>query len=363
MRPILLCLALCACADTLAPSPVRGDPLAQRVFTTDEAAAIVELANSASLQVLDDEVPLDSRAAENLVERRPYATLDEVDAVPYVGPSALEAMAAYVAGPTGELGYDADEVAAALAVANTATETELDIDVALDARAAAGLVAEREAHGSFESLAAVDAVPYVGASALDKLVAYGLSAEAPAGGCLILSEVIEGSGMNNKAVELLNCGAAPLDLSRFGLCLVRNDDADCTLSDPLPAVSLDAGAVHVVCRTRGGTFNDPFDPLRDACETEMPGTLNMSGNDRIVVFEDLDHTTSCTSGDRVVDMLGRFGWAPSWEIWADMGLRRCNPTPWTDTGYYDTAAFFTEHPRSDLTDLGVRPSLDGCPSR
>jgi hypothetical protein len=56
------------------------------------ALGVLQVANEAALEVLDrtDAVGLSRRAAEQIVARRPFATLAELDAVPYVGPVALE---------------------------------------------------------------------------------------------------------------------------------------------------------------------------------------------------------------------------------------------------------------------------------
>ena len=65
-----------------------------------EALAILDAVNWASLQELDDEVRLDSRAAENILDARevaPIASLTELDAIPYVGESAFEKLRHYVA--------------------------------------------------------------------------------------------------------------------------------------------------------------------------------------------------------------------------------------------------------------------------
>lgn len=69
------------------------------------------------------------------------------------------------------LGIPAEIVDTMLHHANTLTEDELDIDVALDARAARNIVAYR-ANGPFLTLEELDAVPWVGPSAFQKLVAY-----------------------------------------------------------------------------------------------------------------------------------------------------------------------------------------------
>ena len=69
-------------------------------FTVAEAAAVVQLANSASVTTLDLDVGLDARAARGIVDRRPFSMVEQVAAVSYVGASALRSMIAYtVTGP------------------------------------------------------------------------------------------------------------------------------------------------------------------------------------------------------------------------------------------------------------------------
>ncbi|MCP4869115.1 MAG: hypothetical protein GY898_10410 [Proteobacteria bacterium] len=77
-------------AEDLVPS--GGDLLGvfdDVAFTVDEADAALALVNDADFTVLDDEVPLNRRAAENIVAARPIATLAFLEAVPQVGPSAM----------------------------------------------------------------------------------------------------------------------------------------------------------------------------------------------------------------------------------------------------------------------------------
>lgn len=62
------------------------------VATDGDAAIILDVANTASASVLDDDVGLSSRTVRNIVAARanaPFATLDDLDAVPYVGPISL----------------------------------------------------------------------------------------------------------------------------------------------------------------------------------------------------------------------------------------------------------------------------------
>ncbi len=72
--------------------PTGGDLLGvfdDVAFTVDEADAALALVNDATFAVLDDDVPLNRRAAENIVANRPLATLAFLEAVPQVGPAAM----------------------------------------------------------------------------------------------------------------------------------------------------------------------------------------------------------------------------------------------------------------------------------
>jgi hypothetical protein len=273
-------------------------------------------------------------------------------------------------------GLTAAEEAGVLLVANTASLRELDDEVPLDRRAATNIVRHRDGvdglagtvdDNPFDTLAELDAVPYVGPVALSRLLAYayaqGLVVEdetPPAAPCLIISEYLEGSGNNNKAVELFNCGSAPLERSDYGLCLVRNDDTDCTFSTTLLPGALAPGEVFTVCRTRGGTFNDPFPPVRDACQQEVGGVATFNGDDRLVVFRDVNRSGRWErAADAVMDMLGRFTWRPSTPIWADLVLRRCRLEPYDGTTFYQHTDWFTVHGRTAWEDLGRAP-VEGC---
>jgi hypothetical protein len=77
----------------LPPSPTLLEGVS---FTVAESAAVVALANTATLATLDREVPLDRRAAGNLVAGRPFTTLAEVARVRYVGPAALDRLRRHV---------------------------------------------------------------------------------------------------------------------------------------------------------------------------------------------------------------------------------------------------------------------------
>ena len=70
-------------------------------FTVAEAEAVVELANTAGPNTLDDNVALDSRAAESIVDARPVSSIYEISGLYYVGESALNKLKDYAEGEEG----------------------------------------------------------------------------------------------------------------------------------------------------------------------------------------------------------------------------------------------------------------------
>ena len=258
------------------------------------------------------------------------------------------------------------ETDAVLDLVNEASISVLDDDVALDKRAAENIVVHRNGADGvlgtadddlFGDLAELDAVPYVGPAALEALLAYAkANASAP---CLIISEYIEGQGMNNKALEIFNCGTAPLALEDYGICLVRNEATTCSVTEKLPPSTLAPGAVRTLCRTKGGTFNDPMQTIADHCEVEVPGVMTFNGDDRLGIFHDVDADGAFGSGDTITDMLGRFGYQPPVWTWQDLSLRRCSFAPTDGESFFDHEEHFTTHAWGHQQDFGVAP-VEGC---
>jgi hypothetical protein len=247
--------------------------------------------------------------------------------------------------------------AAILAVANEEPEDVLDVDVGLDSRAAANIVAERP----FATIAELDAVSWVGESALAAMLAW--SAAADDDSCLIISEVLEASGAYNKAVELTNCGERPARLADHGLCLVRNDDRACTRTATLADVELPPGETWVVCRSLRDHAADPYPWLVERCDEAHAGVVDFNGDDRVLVFRDADGDGAFDAdADTALDMLGRMAFRPTWMPWADVDLRRCDPTPYDGvTGtWYDEADFFEPFTRHAYDHLGVPPDSESC---
>jgi len=182
-RTVILSLcALTACGPQYV-SPELADAEAARSWSDGsvEADLILRAANELSFDELDVDASLDRRAAEGIVAARPFATLDTLDAVPYVGTSALDKLYDIGVERFGTEGLTPEEEdALILHIANSATFEVLDDDVGLDRRAAAGIVEQRP----FATVSDLDAVPYVGPSALADLLGYGIAtvwAVCPAG--------------------------------------------------------------------------------------------------------------------------------------------------------------------------------------
>jgi hypothetical protein len=146
-----------------------------------------------------------------------------------------------------------------------------------------------------------------------------------------------------------------------GLCLVRDGATGCTTASLLDEVTLPPGGVRVVCRTRGGTFNDPLTLLRDACQVERPGVMTFNGDDRLFLFSDDDDSGGHSPGDAVLDALGQLARRPDGLPWADRVLRRCRLEPSDGRASWHHLGWFTQHARSAVEDLGRPPTADGCP--
>lgn len=196
IRPVLLLAFATAC--TAPVDDVEGGSAARVVDEgSAEAAGILALLNDAGTTevVLDVDAGLDSRAARGLIHHRngpdrfygtadddAFDTIAEVDSVYYVGDSAITLLlihadvGGWIPSETDVIGvfegveFTVEESAWTLQLANEATEQDLDDTVALDARAARGIVAARP----IDTMDELAAASYVGASAMQRLKAAAL---------------------------------------------------------------------------------------------------------------------------------------------------------------------------------------------
>lgn len=157
-----------------------------------EGLTIVEFLNDAgtTVELLDESVGLDSRAAENLIAHRDGADatpatgdddlfdgIDEIDAIAWVGPAAVEALTAYVtaqgwvtyAGGSFEgVVFNTSQITLTLDAVNFASFETLDVDAKLASNAAANIVAARP----IVSMRQLSEIPQVGPATLERIRAF-----------------------------------------------------------------------------------------------------------------------------------------------------------------------------------------------
>ncbi len=195
-------------------------------------------------------------------------------------------------------------------------------------------------------------VATLGASTMSTTVNVG---GAPTGCKVIISEYIEGSGGDNKAIELYNCSNNPIDLTSIGVCIYSNGDTDCSntiiLSEP---TALAVNDVFMLCKNKTGGEQG----IQDNCDV-MTEVISMNGDDRLLIFEDKDSSNSFTMGDDILDAFGELPVRPMTSLWSNQTLRRCDFTP-HDGSTFDAATLYSSHASDDVSDYGVAPTV-GCP--
>ena len=192
----LLAASLAVAGAACAAPPSSADPSSEAsssvtagassaTISPADAQRILDLVNypDTGVSLLDVTVKLDARAAKNIVAARdgadgvcpsaddvPFASLSALDAVPYVGSSALSNLQAYAAAhpaPAGEavegVTFSGWQSFAVVWGVNRATQAQLD--AFLDSRAAKSLVAGRP----FTKVAQMGPMAYVGEKALTAL--------------------------------------------------------------------------------------------------------------------------------------------------------------------------------------------------
>ncbi|MCA9619734.1 MAG: proprotein convertase P-domain-containing protein [Myxococcales bacterium] len=319
-----LSLALAAgCQSGASPEPESSDAATTEALIegSPEAVGVLRFLNDASTTetVLDDEVPLPSHAAHNLVVHRNgpdgqhgtsdddlYDDLNEVLAVPQIGPSRLAAIADFGAHqgftPTGDdllgtydgVAFTVNEAVATLQLVNGASETELDVDIALDKRAVDSILAARP----IATVLQLSELYYVGGSALAKLKAWAATGT--------LAAVGEDCANNADCLEGLRCEGKPFDGSpEIGKCIPQGNvpgaddecqaDSDCL--EGLACAGLTVYGGTGFCRPTWmfGTFasEEASIPIPDADQAGVSMDLVVYGlatvPEDLMVTIDLDH--------------------------------------------------------------------------
>jgi hypothetical protein len=314
--------SLAACAvDDAGPTQVNTTMARHASDGTPEGIGVLDLLDdpATTLQVLDDLVPLDVRAARNLVARRdgpdgvygtaddqPFESIQDVDDVKYVGPSALDRLEAYaelngyvpqgseLLGTWDNVAFTVDEATAVLDLVNTASEPVLDDDVGLDSRAVRSILDARDV----PSVLVLSELYYVGQSALTKLRGFEVhepvSEGTPAGDdCLETSECADG----------LSCMGRPHDdAHEFGKCVDLNQgddmgqecdtDADCGEDTVCMGDIAYGSGIFCVSAWQEGTFSNLMGasiPDSGSVESELVVYGLASVPVDVVLTIDIDH--------------------------------------------------------------------------
>lgn len=181
-------------------------------------------------------------------------------------------------------------------------------------------------------------------------LAVGLALSGQAQAQLLISEYLEGSS-NNKAVELSNLGATPVDLSQYRLALYANGKplTDAPTNSLALQGTLAPGASLVLANPSANA-----EILAKANQTS--GNLVFNGDDALVLYR----------GSEIIDSFGQVGvdpgtaWVSGSVSTLDMTLRRkaTVTTGRTDaTGPFDPALEYVAAPKDDASGLGC--SSDG----
>lgn len=226
--PLRTSVAIVLAAASLAGCAVHDPEAAPSEYaltlSSADAAQVLELVNypGATLAILDDEVGLDVRAAENIDAHRagadgvfPSADDDlfddiaELDGVPYVGDAAFQKLQAFAAvnpAPSSESvegvlfrGWESEIVVWAV---NGSSFEELD--ALLDARAVQSLVGARP----FATVTEMGPLAYIGATALQHLRAEAAAWWAERAGTVSLAGTFDGVAFDEEtarvALEIAN---------------------------------------------------------------------------------------------------------------------------------------------------------------
>ena len=176
-------------------------------------------------------------------------------------------------------------------------------------------------------------------------LAVGLALSGQAQAQLLISEYLEGSS-NNKAVELSNLGATPVDLSQYRLALYANGKplTDTPTNSLALQGTLAPGASLVLANPSANA-----EILAKANQTS--GNLVFNGDDALVLYR----------GSEIIDSFGQVGvdpgtaWVSGSVSTLDMTLRRkaTVTTGRTDaTGPFDPALEYVAAAKDDASGLG-----------
>ncbi|MBL8914586.1 MAG: proprotein convertase P-domain-containing protein [Archangium sp.] len=211
----------------LAHPVAKSETVEGVAFTSEQVSAVIWGVNQSTSDELDDGLQLETRAASNLLTKRPYASIAQMGAVSYVGAAALTKLRDYapvwaakragavtLAGTFDGVVFDEVRAKQALKLANVTTYQGL-VDGGLPATGAAPIVGNRP----YTSLAQVAAVSGVGRATMEALLALAL-VQVPVR--TVVGDGAECDGTSQGSSGQLVCGVnlvcAGISFAPTGIC-------------------------------------------------------------------------------------------------------------------------------------------------
>lgn len=151
--------------------------------------------------------------------------------------------------------------------------------------------------------------------------------------CAVISAYVEGQGYD-KAITISPCPMIELSAGQVGLCLEANR-TQLNEGQICERVTMMQGSA-----TRLSSSDPLASPLWSICHPQISGGLrglcqqfddraiNFNGDDRVILFQDLNGDGDFVMGqDLILDRIGRLGQAPGDKPWADLVLLRRDFAP------------------------------------
>jgi DNA uptake protein ComE-like DNA-binding protein len=303
-----------------------GEATGSLTVSAESAAEILALVNypGTDAKLLDSSIGLDARAAAGIIARRNgadgvvltaddalFATIAELDAVPYVGDSAFTKLGAWAhqhPAPAGEVvegvtfaGWESEIV-----VWGVNTMDPSVLNGLLDARAAANLVTNRP----YANVARMGPVTYVGPAALERLRKEAKRWWLARAGAVTLAGTFDGVAFDEvtakRALEIANT----FTLAQFTGKGMQSQAASAIIGNrpfaSVLAVSNVGGvgtatmqALHAIASSPVGP-NTPLAEVRAALETAASGIWFPSETDAVIVYLQGDQLNGAQIDEAVI---------------------------------------------------------------
>lgn len=152
--------------------------------------------------------------------------------------------------------------------------------------------------------------------------------------CLVISEYWDGS-VDDKAVEIYNCDSSPVNMTGLRMCIIRNADTTCSGSFGYSG-TIGPGETKTLCH------NNLTHAQGSRCDFRTSTTAEFNGDDRLLLFFDLDGNQTFNSGDARIDAFGETAVRDALQPWKDKLYSRCNFAAYSGIPSFSLASYWSE---------------------